>query len=113
MIAWLISRLKSDFWSLERKGFAYTLERRARIEQACFRRQLAFARRLPDAGDLIAEAEAQLARPPDWLTPEAFTERKLAKAREQLDELRTLGAPRLIVKWLERRIERRRRAASG
>ena len=39
---------------LEAKGFAYSPGLRGRIERVCFRRQLAFARRLAGAGDTSA-----------------------------------------------------------
>lgn len=101
---------------LERMGFAYLPERRERIEKACFRRELAFARRLPPgAEDLIAEAESQLARPPDYLTPEWRRAQLLEKNQQRLARLRELGVPRWIVGALGRLSRRRlspQRAAS-
>jgi hypothetical protein len=79
---------------LDRLGFQYTPELRERIERACFRRQLAFARRLPDAGNLILEVQDQLARPRDYLTREAFRARIVGKLIE-------LGVP----KWIAYAIE--------
>ena len=81
---------------LHRMGLESTPERGERIERLCFQRQLAFARRLPPGADgLIAEAEAQLARPPGWLTPEARRSWTLAKLRQD-------GAPRWLIHLLER-----------
>lgn len=80
---------------LDAKGFAYSGERRARIENVCFRRQLAFARRLPEPGDLIDQAERQLRRPPSDFTKEVWRQRSLAK-------LISLGVPR----WLAHAVER-------
>src|SRR5262245_20469131 len=72
---------------LDAKGFAYSGERRARIETVCFRRQLAFARRLAEPGDLVELAERQLRRPPNDFTKDVSRQRALAK-------LISLGVPR-------------------
>ena len=80
---------------LDAKGFAYAGERRARIENVCFRRQLAFARRLAEPADLVDQAERQLRRPPGDFTKEAWRQRALAK-------LISLGVPR----WLAHAVER-------
>jgi hypothetical protein len=80
---------------LERLRFEYTPELRERIEKVCFRRELAFARRLPDAANLILQAEDQLARSPDYLTNEAFRSRIVGKLVE-------LGVPRWLVYGIER-----------
>ena len=87
---------------LDAKGFAYSPELRERIERVCFRRQLAFARRLPEPGDLVGQAERQLQRAPDYFTREAWRQRAVVKLIE-------LGVPR----WLAQAIEwvARRRAA--
>jgi hypothetical protein len=87
---------------LDAKGFAYSPERRERIEKVCFRRQLAFARRLSEPGDLVGQAERQLQRPPGYFTHEASRQRVVAK-------LIDLG----VAKWLVHAIEwvTRRRAA--
>lgn len=86
---------------LDRLGFEYAPELRERIEKLCFRRELAFARRLPDAGNLILQAEDQLARPPDYLTREAFRARIIGKLIE-------LGVPKWVAYAIER-ISRRDR----
>jgi hypothetical protein len=93
---------------LERMGFEYVQDRRERIEKACFRRELAFARRLPPGAEaLVAEAEAQLARPPDYLTPEWRRARMVEKNRRRLEKLRELSVPRWFVAALERLSTRR------
>ena len=79
---------------LEAKGFAYTAELRERIEKVCFRRELAFARRLPEPGDLIDQACRQLRRPPDYLTNDAFRQR----IRQKLVDL---GVPRWLLSAVE------------
>jgi len=83
---------------LDARGFTYSGERRARIENVCFRRQLAFARRLAEPGDLFDQAERQLRRPPSDFTKNASRQRSLAK-------LISLGAPRWLahaVEWISR-----------
>jgi hypothetical protein len=83
---------------LDGKGFAYSGEQRARIENVCFRRQLAFARRLAEPGDLVDQAERQLRRPPSDFSKTAWRQRSLAK-------LISLGVPRWLayaVEWISR-----------
>jgi hypothetical protein len=79
---------------LDVKGFEYSGEMRARIENVCFRRQLAFARRLAEPGDLVDQAERQLNRPSSDFTKNAWRQRSVAK-------LISLGVP----KWLAHAIE--------
>jgi hypothetical protein len=79
---------------LERVGFQYTTQRRARLESICFRRELRFARRVPDAGDLVARLEQQLTCDPEYLTDEAFRERAVA-------ELQRLGVPNWLFRMME------------
>lgn len=80
---------------LTRLGFDYAPELRERIEAVCFRSEITFARRLPEPADLIARAERQLARDPEFWTPEAFRSR-------QLGELEELRVPRWIVSVIGR-----------
>jgi hypothetical protein len=87
---------------LDRLGFRYTAKRRARIEAVCFRRERAFARRLPEPGDLVAAAERQLARDPSYFTPEAYRQRVAA-------ELVKRGVPSWMVRTMERLSRRRSR----
>jgi hypothetical protein len=72
---------------LDAKGFEYSPEQRERIERVCFRRQLAFARRLSEPGDLVGQAERQLQRSPHYFTREAWRQRAVVKLIE-------LGVPR-------------------
>jgi hypothetical protein len=68
-------------------------------EKVCFRRQLAFARRLSEPGDLIDQAERQLQRAPGYFTNEAWRQRVVAKLVE-------LGVARWLVhaiEWVSRR----------
>jgi hypothetical protein len=85
---------------LEAKGFAYLPERRERLEKVCFRRQLAFARRLSEPGDLIDQAERQLQCRPGRFTIEAGRQRVVAKLVE-------LGVARWLVYAIERVTRRR------
>ena len=47
---------------LDRIGCGYSESERASVEHTCHRAELAFARRLPDPGDLIDHAQYHLAR---------------------------------------------------
>lgn len=62
---------------LESHGFRYLEERRGRIEAICYRRQAAFARRLPGGEPLAVyyEGRAADALVSDQWTPAAFRER--------------------------------------
>lgn len=57
-----------------------------RIEAICFRSEIAFARRLPEPGDLIEQAERQLARDTSYWSHAAWQQQSLA-------ELNELGVP--------------------
>jgi hypothetical protein len=84
---------------LDAKGFEYSPEQRQRIERVCFRRQLAFARRLSEPGDLVGQAQQQLQRSPDYFTGEAWRQRAVVKLIE-------LGVPRWLAQaigWIARR----------
>src|SRR5262249_733466 len=59
---------------LERRGFDYTADRRARLERICDRRALRLARRIPDSEDLVNWLEHE-PRPAEELTDEAFHQR--------------------------------------
>jgi hypothetical protein len=73
---------------------------RAPIEKVCFRRQLAFARRLAEPGELIDQAERQLCRPPDDFSRNAWRQRSVAK-------LIALGMPTWLAHAIERMTRRR------
>jgi hypothetical protein len=79
---------------LDRLGLRYTPDRRVRIEAICFRSELAFARRLPEPGNLIAEAERQLTRDPAYWTDEAFRQRMISEGQK-------LGIPHWLLRILD------------
>jgi len=71
---------------LDRGGFGYEEERRARLERICVSEEIALAERLPDASTLAADARSRLSH-----GPEVFTD---AAMRERADQaLRSLGWP--------------------
>jgi hypothetical protein len=74
-----------------------------RIEEICYRAELMFARRLPDPGTLIADAEYMLSVPRDYLSAEA-------RLWHHGEYLRELGLPRVLVSALVglRRLRSRR-----
>lgn len=76
-------------------GFGYEAERRARVEEICFRAEIAFASRLPDGHAIIEEARAQLQRDPQVWTNEAARARRTSKLRE-------LGFPEWLIRLANR-----------
>ena len=76
---------------LRRCGFGYREEVRPRVEAICVRRELAFARRLPDGARVREWAEASLAA---CATPDALTDvaRERRHVEGSLEGLRHLGA---------------------
>ena len=82
---------------LSRLGIGYHEKLRARVEMACVRREIAFARRLPDGERVRENAEYALQWCSDSrnLTDEAYEERRMHGAAEGL---RSLGCPN----WLAR-----------
>jgi hypothetical protein len=62
---------------LSRYGIEYTPDLRMRIEHVCFRSEITFARRLPDGGELIKDAEARLGIPEDYWNNKEFQQRDL------------------------------------
>lgn len=77
---------------LERRGFEYATERRARLERICNRRALRLARRLPNAEYLVSWLQQEPRE--DRLTDEVFHQRAIA-------ELVRLGLPLWVVQQLE------------
>jgi hypothetical protein len=83
---------------LWRAGISYDEERRQRVEEVCFRRELAFAAKLPNGRQVCEDAEAKLlGYPASYWTDAAFTERSLD---EHSEALRNLGVPDRIVRAL-------------
>jgi hypothetical protein len=91
---------------LQRCGIGYDEERRSRIEAVCFRREAAFAMKLPNGGPVREMAELQLGRctTNDFWTDAAFRARYPDSAAEAL---RYLGLPRWLVRLLVWRMRRR------
>jgi hypothetical protein len=79
-----------------RLGIGYDEKLRTRVEQACFRRELAFASKLPDGSDARRYAECALFAPPDF-SDAGMQERSYTEAREALLHL---GAPTWITKLI-------------
>jgi hypothetical protein len=80
--------------------FGYPPEKRARIEALCFRRERAFARRLPDSHELVAEIERQLQRDPSYWADDAHAQRVV-------DELAKRGVPGWLIQTIRRLSGRR------
>lgn len=83
---------------LERCGIEYEERLRARIEAICFRREFAFAVRLPDSAELQQQIVQYLEwyrANPDQLSDAQFRERHMVGG---LEALRYLGAPDWLVR---------------
>jgi hypothetical protein len=78
---------------LMRLGFGYEEHDRLRIEHICFSAERAFARRLPNADELLTEIEETKS----YYGEAYFSDTGQRDAK--LEGLRTLGVPRWIV-WL-------------
>jgi hypothetical protein len=86
---------------LMRYGFGYEEPKRLRIEHICFSAQRAFARRLPNADELLTEIEE---------TKSYYGEAYFSDAGQRdanLEGLRILGVPRWLV-WLLGKLTSRR-----
>ena len=83
---------------LERYGIGYEEQRRARIETICFRRERAFAARLPDS----AELQEGIARYLEWYqaNPEQFSDARFQANNMAggIEALRYLGTPDWIIR---------------
>jgi hypothetical protein len=82
---------------LWRRGIGYDEKLRARVEAACFRRELAFAAKLPNGERVREQAGDALAIPPATWTDAAERARDVDGSREAL---RHLGAPNWLVRAL-------------
>jgi hypothetical protein len=78
---------------LHARGIACDSSNQYRIEAICYRAELAFARRLPNPGTLVTDAEYMLSVPQDYLSAHA----RLYHYGEYLHEL---GLPRVLVSAL-------------
>jgi hypothetical protein len=83
---------------LERYGIGYKQELRARIEAICFRRELAFAARLPDS----AELQQGIARCLEWYqaNPDQFSDAHFQEDHTAggIEALRYLGTPDWLIR---------------
>jgi hypothetical protein len=83
---------------LDRYGIAYEEGRRARIEAICFRRESAFAARLPDGAQLLEEITRYL----DWYAenPEQFHDGHLETNRAigEVEAMRHVGMPEWAIR---------------
>lgn len=83
---------------LERCGIRYKEELRTRIEAACFRRELAFARRLPGC----AEMQQDLAQRLEWYraNPDEFSDARFREHHEagEIEVLGYLGTPDWLIR---------------
>jgi hypothetical protein len=83
---------------LMRCGIGYETERRARVEAVCFRRERAFAAKLPDGELARDEAERRLTGYPlDFWTDEG---RRNRFDQGMVDGLRYLGVPDFLIRAL-------------
>lgn len=83
---------------LERYGIGYKTELRTRIEAICFRRELAFAVRLPNSAELqqeLAQCLEWSQANPDFFSDANFRERHTAGG---IEALRYAGAPDLLIR---------------
>jgi len=83
---------------LERYGIGYEEELRARIEAICFRRELAFAVRLPNSAELQQEIVRYLEwyqANPDYFSDANFRENRTAG---EIEALRHLGTPDWLIR---------------
>jgi hypothetical protein len=85
---------------LDRYGIQYRQEQRTRIEAICFRRELAFAARLPNGAELQQELERSL----DWhvANPDYFHDAQFQKrgTSGEVEALRYLGAPEWFIRFV-------------
>lgn len=95
---------------LWRCGLGYEEDERERIERICFRRELAFAQRLPDGEHLRQFALEALATPPSYWTDAASGDRHVEGS---VEALRYLGWSWLTPILLAIRKWRSRRASSA
>jgi hypothetical protein len=80
---------------LERAGIRTTATSRDRVERLCVKAQLAFARRIPDAGDLVTHYEETLAE-------RRFSLPTSQRREMALRDLRELDLPRWVMRLLEK-----------
>jgi hypothetical protein len=90
-------------------GLSYEGQRRERMERICAKTEIAFARKLPQSAELVAEVEGRLSIPSEYWESEAFVQRNI-------DYLREIGAPRWMVsllKWKKAKLAQPGTPSSG
>ena len=95
---------------LWRRGFGYDEDERQRIETICIRREMAFARRLPDGQRLREFAHEALATAPSYWTNAASHDRHIEGSVEALRYLgwSWLARPLLAIrKWRSKKVSSR------
>jgi hypothetical protein len=85
---------------LQSRGVIYEEERRAQIERICVRAEIAFASRLPQAGELVPAARQRLDYGPEYWTNASFIKRQAEFAAK-------VGIPRFLIRLLQRIQSRR------
>jgi hypothetical protein len=85
------------------RGIRYDEAVRQRVEAICMRRELAFARRLPDGHRVRQWAEDTLAIPAPYWTDAAFRDRGLQGRIEALQHLERNWIARIVLALLKRR----------
>lgn len=84
---------------VDRAGISYSPDRQIRIERVCVAAEIAFARKLPNAKTLAAEARNRCVHAEAWWSP-------LALRHHRIEALKQLGAPMWFVRlfaWATRR----------
>jgi hypothetical protein len=86
---------------LWRLGVPYTEDLRPRVEAICIRREVAFARKLPDGKDWADWVERGIKSfDGQFLTDQAFSEREKKYRWRSLRHIRKLGMPKWFVRGL-------------
>jgi hypothetical protein len=81
------------------RGISYTGDKRVRVESICIRAEVAFARRLPQADELIAAAKRCLEYRAEYWTNTSFLQR-------EIDAFTKAGMPKFLIRIYERRARR-------
>jgi|SRR3989344_152174 len=81
---------------LRAAGFGYETKSRARIENVCFRAEIAFARHLPNGQEIVERACRNLTLDPVVWTAASAEERATTKLRE-------LGVPQWLIRLVMRK----------
>ncbi len=85
---------------LLRVGIGYDRPIRKRVEEACNRREIAFARRLWNGQALVGELVLELSEIDDY-SDYSVDWRKIHSARKAIARFEELEAPRWFIRWVE------------